>query len=118
MQAERPVILATVAGTSGAPSNDTAAHIQLAPFCDHNKPTQGFALTIIAGTTAPATGPFDITVYRWLPSWGVWAKFDPYSAAAYNDALCCYDVGGEEQLFFKVDSAGDGNIALLVKELP
>jgi hypothetical protein len=63
-----------------------------------------------------AIGPFDLTLYRVVPTLGEWGKFKTFGAAAYRDQLVLNDISGGFGLFFSIVAVTDGRILIGVAE--
>jgi hypothetical protein len=102
----------------GPPSRGDSPHIMISPRTAAGLLTGSLALVILPVSESDgAIGPFDLTLYRVVPTLADFGKFQVFSAAAYRDQLILNDVSGGFGLFFSIiASGGDGRILIGVAE--
>jgi hypothetical protein len=101
-----------------APSRASAPHIMVSPRTAAGLLTGSLALVIlpVSGVGA-ASGPFNVTLYRVVPTLAEFGKFEVFPSAEYRDQLILNDCSGGFGLFFSVvATGGDGRILIGVAE--
>lgn len=103
--------------TLGPPDRGAAPHIMVSPRTAAGLLTGNLALVIVPVSGAGgAGGPFELTLYRVVPTLAEWGKFKAFAAAEYRDQLVLNDISGGFGLFFSVAAAADGRILIGVAE--
>jgi hypothetical protein len=118
-------VLASAVAT--APAAQTEPHFVQSPTIE-GIPTRGFGLALVApdsaspnaAATAIAAG-FTVTVYRLIPSLGIYAAGMSKTAVPYQQQLVNFDMGGAQAFYFVIAAASvavDGDLLLCFTELP
>lgn len=101
----------------GPPSRGDSPHMMVSPRTAAGLLTGSLALVILPVSQVDgATGPFDLTLYRVIPTLADFGKFQVFSGAAYREQLVLNDCSGGFGLFFSVVASGDGRILIGVAE--
>lgn len=101
----------------GPPSRSTSPHFMVSPRTAAGLLTGSLAIVILpVSETDGAIGPFDLTLYRVIPTLGDFGKFKTFLAAEYRDQLVLNDCSGGFGLFFSVVANVEGRILIGVAE--
>jgi hypothetical protein len=102
----------------GPPSRGDSPHVMISPRTAAGLLTGSLALVILPVSESDgAIGPFDVTLYRVVPTLADFGKFKAYSGAAYRDQLVLNDCSGGFGLFISiVATGGDGRLLVGVAE--
>jgi hypothetical protein len=101
----------------GPPSRGSAPHLMVSPRTAAGLLTGSLAIVILpVSETDGAIGPFDLTLYRVIPTLADFGKFQAFTAAEYRDQLVLNDVSGGFGLFFSVVANTEGRILIGVAE--
>lgn len=102
----------------GPPSRGDSPHLMISPRTAAGLLTGSLAVVLLPVSESDgAIGPFDVTLYRVVPTLGDFGKFQVFSACAYRDQLILNDVSGGLGLFFSVVASGaNGRILIGVAE--
>jgi len=112
---ERIVELNTI--DLGPPTRESAPHFMISPRTAAGLLTGSLAIVILPVSTVDgAIGPFDVTLYRVIPTLGEFGKFQAFTAAEYREQLVLNDCSGGFGLFFSVVANTEGRILIGVAE--
>jgi hypothetical protein len=101
----------------GPPARGAAPHIMISPRTAAGLLTGNLAIVLMpVSAIGSAIGPFDLTLYRVVPTLAEWGKFKTFGAAAFRDQLVLNDISGGFGLFFSIVAVTDGRILIGVAE--
>lgn len=101
----------------GPPSRGDSPHMMISPRTAAGLLTGSIEIVILPVSESDgAIGPFDLTLYRVVPTLADFGKFQVFSAANYRDQLILNDCSGGFGLFFSVVAGTDGRILIGVAE--
>lgn len=98
------------------PDRTEAPLIVASPRTAQGLLTTSVSIVVVPVSTSDAVGPFDLTIYRVVPTLGEWGKAKTITGVNFRDQLVLNDVSGGGGFYFQISAAVDGLVLVGLAE--